>query len=225
MRPVLLAIDTATRMIGLALYDGVQVLCESIWRSPDHHTIELAPAVEETLANTGIHISKVGAIAVALGPGSFTGLRIGLALAKGLSLAQRMPLIGIPTLDSLAAAQPIADLPMSAVLQAGRGRLATGWYQAKRGAWQSIRKIEILTAEELAERIESPTLVCGELDEEERRLLARKRKIVLLASPAQSLRRPSFLAELGWRRWQAGDVDDPASLSPIYLHFNEQSPG
>jgi hypothetical protein len=79
--------------------------------------------------------------------------------------------------------------------------------------------LEVLTAAELSQRIHSPTLVCGELAEEERRLLARKRKNVILASPAGALRRPAFLAELGWQRWQAGAVDDPASLAPIYLHY------
>jgi tRNA threonylcarbamoyladenosine biosynthesis protein TsaB len=66
--------------------------------------------------------------------------------------------------------------------------------------------------------------VCGELSEEERAILARKRKNVLLASPAQCLRRPSFLAELAWKRLQAGQVDDPISLAPIYLHVGEPIP-
>jgi tRNA threonylcarbamoyladenosine biosynthesis protein TsaB len=67
--------------------------------------------------------------------------------------------------------------------------------------------------------------VCGELTGEARAILARKRKNVLLASPAQSLRRPSFLAELAWKRWQAGQVDDPVTLAPIYLHVGEPIPG
>lgn len=67
--------------------------------------------------------------------------------------------------------------------------------------------------------------MCGELDEEERRLFSRQRKLIQLASPARSLRRPGFLAELAWRRWQAGKVDNPATLSPTYLHHNEPIPG
>jgi tRNA threonylcarbamoyladenosine biosynthesis protein TsaB len=68
-------------------------------------------------------------------------------------------------------------------------------------------------------------MVSGELSEEQRKVLQRKRKIAILASPAQSTRRPSFLAELGWKRWQANDVDDPSSLSPFYIHYNEPIPG
>jgi tRNA threonylcarbamoyladenosine biosynthesis protein TsaB len=233
----LLAMDTSTRTVGLAIYDGVQVLGELIWTSLDYHTVELAPAVSEMLTRAKIKPSDLGALAVALGPGSFTGLRIGLALAKGMALAQNLPLIGIPTLDFLAAAQPLAPMPLVAVLQAGRGRLALSWYQVAEGRWMrcsdsidssfpsSASATVVLTPQELSERIQSPTMVCGELTEDERRLLSRKRKNVILASPAASLRRPSYLAELAWQRWQAGQVDDPAALSPIYLHYNDPIPG
>jgi tRNA threonylcarbamoyladenosine biosynthesis protein TsaB len=240
---IMLAMDTSTRTVGLAIYDGVHVLGELIWTSLDYHTVELAPAVSEMLARAKIKTSELGAVAVALGPGSFTGLRIGLALAKGLALAQNLPLIGIPTLDFLAAAQPLgAAQPLEpvllvAVLQAGRGRLAVGWYQVVEGRWTrcsagagsllptSTSPTEVLTPQELSDRIQAPTMICGELTEDERRLLGRKRKNVILASPASSLRRPSYLAELAWQRWQTGQVDDPATLSPIYLHYNNPIPG
>jgi tRNA threonylcarbamoyladenosine biosynthesis protein TsaB len=226
----LLAIDTSTRVIGLALYNGAQVFSEWVWASNDHHTTELAPAIQELLGRAHQSMADLGAIGVALGPGSFTGLRIGLALAKGIALVQRIPVVGIPTLEVLAQAQPPQDIPMAAVLRAGRGRLAVGWYEPALGpgekkTWQSQSKIEVLTPQDLSQRIETPTLVCGELTEEERQLLARKRKNIELASPAVSLRRPSFLAELAWNRWQAGDIDDPASLTPIYLHYNDPVPG
>jgi tRNA threonylcarbamoyladenosine biosynthesis protein TsaB len=227
---MLLALDTSTRTVGIALYDGAQVLSESTWTSHDYHTVELAPAVAETFKKSGKSVEDLEALVVARGPGSFTGLRIGLALAKGIALVRHIPIIGIPTLDALAAAQPVGSEPMVAVLRAGRGRLAVNWYRAVAGVWQSEGNIEALTPADLAERIQSPRIqspvrVCGELSEDERRLLGRKRKSVLLASPAQCLRRPSFLAELGWQRWQAGKVDDPATLSPIYLHYNEPIPG
>jgi len=223
--PLLLAVDTSTRSIGLALYDGAKVLAEASWMSQDHHTVELAPAIAEMLQKAGVVVGDLEAVAAAIGPGSFTGLRIGLALMKGLALARRIPIVGVPSLDVTAAAQPVRDLPLVAILRAGRGRLAVGWYQAAGEAWQSLNRMEVLTAAELVDRIQEPTLVSGELSDEERRLLGRKRKIVLLASPAQSLRRPSFLAEIAWRRWQAGNMDDPASLAPIYLHYNETIPG
>ena len=222
---ILMALDTSTRTTGLAIYDGVQVLYEAVWFSRDHHTAELAPAIADALSRCALKAADLGAIGVALGPGSFTGLRIGLAFAKGLSLAQNLAVVGTGSLEPLALAQPMLAPNLAAVLRAGRGRLAVGWYQAAKDGWRSTNKLEVLTAPELADRVDSLTQVCGELFEEERRLLKSKRKIILLASPASSLRRPSFLAELAWQRWQAGQVDDAASLVPIYLHYNAPIPG
>lgn len=222
---MLIAIDTSTRLIGVALYDGVQIISEMVWLSQQYHTVELAPTVSALMERAGIPLGELKVVAVALGPGSFTGLRIGISLAKGMALAGRLAIVGVPTFDILAAAQPPDDLPMAAVLQAGRSRLAVGWYKNYSGKWRSDHQIQVLTPRELADRIKSPTIVCGELSEAERRIFKRKRKNVVLATPAQSLRRPSFLAELGWRRWQKGMTDDPATLAPNYLHYDQKSSG
>lgn len=221
---MLLALDTSTRQIGIALYNGVRVIHETVWRSQNHHTVELVPAIDAALDHTGVSINKIKVIAVATGPGSYTGLRIGLAVAKGLALAHNTLLVGVPTLDFLAAAQPLHDLPLVAVLEAGRGRLAANWYQAEGEAWASTGSAEVLEPQELSSRIRKPTLVCGELNHATRKLLARKRKNVLLSSPAQSLRRPAYLAEMAWARWQAGEVDDPATLTPTYLQAGAAIP-
>ena len=218
---MLLSVDTSTRWIGLALFDGHHVLGEMIWKTYNYHTVELAPAVEGILVRCSARPADLKVLGVALGPGSFTGLRIGLALIKGLSLGLNLPVIGIPTLDFLAAAQPLHDIPMAAVLQAGRGRLATGWYKVRDGNWTSTTETRVLTVQELAKKINKPTLVCGELTSEEKQILGRKYKNVILASPAYSIRRPSFLAELVWQRWLTGGYDDVAALSPIYLHSGE----
>jgi tRNA threonylcarbamoyladenosine biosynthesis protein TsaB len=110
---------------------------------------------------------------------------------------------------------------MAAVLHAGRGRLAVGWYRNKSNSWESVNEVKVQTSRELASGIKSPTIVCGELTAEEQRIFRRKRKNVILYSPAQCLRRPSFLAELGWQRWRKGQLDDPAVLTPIYLHSEQ----
>lgn len=222
---MLLAVDTSSRIIGVALYDGLRVLGETVWASDDYHTVELAPAVAETVARAGYQIKDLQAVAVATGPGSFTGLRIGLALAKGLALARHLPMVGVRSLDVLAAAQPVRDMPLVATLQIGRGRLAAGWYEARAGTWRPTGEISVVTAEALAEAINHPTMVSGEMTSEERRILSRKKKNVILASPAHSMRRPSFLAELAWHRWQAGQIDDPVTLSPFYLQLKDPIPG
>jgi tRNA threonylcarbamoyladenosine biosynthesis protein TsaB len=219
---MLLALDTSTRTIGVALYDGQRVAFETLWSSQDYHTVELGPTVALALERAGTDVAGVKAVAVATGPGSFTGLRVGMSFAKGLALARRLPLIGMSTLDVLASAQPIEeDTPLAAVLQAGRGRLAVGWYQVIAEAWQATGEVGLITPEKLAARIRKPTIICGELDDQTRRLLGRKYKNAMIASPARSARRPALLAELAWARWQAGESDDPATLSPLYLHHNE----
>jgi tRNA threonylcarbamoyladenosine biosynthesis protein TsaB len=221
---MLLAVDTSTRQMGLALYDGAQVIGELLWQSHHFHTVELAPAVADLLTRSGLKMEALKVLGVAIGPGSFTSLRVGLAFVKGLALARHVPIIGIPTLDVAAATQDVRDLPLAAVLQAGRGRLALAWYEAGGTGWKSKGAASVTTADELADSINKPTIVCGELTADERQRLARKRVNVLLASPAACVRRPAVLAELAWERWQAGAQDDAASLAPIYLHVSDPIP-
>jgi len=141
---------------------------------------------------------------------------------KGLALARHLPLIGIPTLDILASAQPLSRLPLVVAIQAGRGRLAVGWYKSSKNGWQARGPARVVSLQTLADEIESPSLVCGEFTTQERQSLSEITG-VHLASPAQSVRRPAILAELAWKRWQAGKADDEASLAPIYLHVAESA--
>jgi tRNA threonylcarbamoyladenosine biosynthesis protein TsaB len=221
---MLLAVDTSTAQVGLALYDGAQVNGEYAWRSSHRHTVELAPAISDLLARCGLPMEEVRILGVALGPGSFTSLRVGLALVKGLALARHLPLIGIPTMDILAAAQPLSRLPLAVAIQAGRNRLAVGWYKSSKNGWQAKGPARVVTIEALINEIERPSIVCGELTSDERQRFERKNTNVHLASPAQSVRRPAVLAELAWGRWQEGKIDDQASLAPIYLHVAEPVP-
>ena len=222
---MLLAIDTSTAQIGLALYDGATVPGELVWQSRLHHTEQLAPALAGLLERVGVTMDSVKALGVAIGPGSFTSLRVGLAFVKGLALARHIPVVGIPTLDIVAASVPPSDRRLAAVLQAGRGRLAVGWYKPTGSGWQAYGPAVTTTAEELEKKIRKPAIVCGELTAEDRHHLARRFKNVMLASPAQCVRRSGFLAELAWKKWKAGQTDLAASLAPIYLHTVGGPPG
>ena len=221
---MLLAVDTSTAQVGLALYDGAQVFGEYAWRSSQRHTVELAPAIAELLKRCGITMDDVHGVGVALGPGSFTSLRVGLSLVKGLALSRHIPLVGIPTLDILAAAQAASKLPLGVAIQAGRGRFALGWYKSSRNGWQPKTEARVVTVEKLIEEIKSPGILCGEFTSGERERLMKGNVHIHLVSPAQSVRRPAVLAELAWARWQAGHVDDEAALAPIYLHTAEPIP-
>ncbi len=120
---MILAIDTATKWTGLALHDGRSLIAESGWYSSYNQTVELAPAVLQMLHISEIPAADLSAVALAIGPGSYTGLRIGLGFAKGIALANQLQLIGVPTLDILASALPRSEGTMVITAEAGRKRV------------------------------------------------------------------------------------------------------
>lgn len=221
---MLLAVDTSTQWMGLALFHDDMIVGETIWQTHNHHSVELTPAVESLFKRSNITGKDLDVLAVATGPGSFTSLRIGMAFIKGLSLALNLPVIGIPTLEITAAAIPVQNITLATVLQAGRGRLAVAWFTSVDAGWKMQGEPEVMTPFELEQAIKKPTLVCGELSTEERITLARRWKNVRLADPALSIRRPAYLAQLAWKRWQAMDVDDVVTLAPTYLHYKDPIP-
>ena len=215
---MLVAIDTSTQWIGIALYDGTRVLAEHSWRSKNYHTVELIPAIADMLAKCQVRPDQLTGIGVALGPGSFTGLRIGLSAAKGLALGQNLPTAGVPSLDVLAASQPGLRRPMIALLEVGRGRYAWARYRYKNPNWGQISEIRVDDIKDIAATITSPVYVVGDMGAEERQIMGRKWKTSQLAPASQCVRRPSVLAELAWNKLQVGHADDIVSLSPIYVH-------
>ncbi len=199
-------------MIGLALATEQAIVAEATWRTRNNHTIELAPAIERLLAAQGIAANALTAIAVAVGPGSFTGVRIGLGVAKGLSLAAtpNLPLIGVPTLDIVARALPQGKL--IAVIQAGRGRVI--WAQYVDG--QAASQAALGNWEEVAAHADGGETVIGEIDPAGVEVLSHHQ--IKTGSLSQNVRRAACLAEIGWERWRQGATDDAATLAPIYVH-------
>ncbi|MGD2177329.1 MAG: tRNA (adenosine(37)-N6)-threonylcarbamoyltransferase complex dimerization subunit type 1 TsaB [Anaerolineae bacterium] len=216
---MLVAIDTATHQASLALHDGVRVRMEETWESPRRHTTELTARLVEAMEQLDLRPDRLSGVAVTKGPGSFTGLRIGMAVAKGLAMAQRIPVMGIPTLDVVASAQGRDRRRLGAVLRAGRGRICIAMYRWQFGGWQVQEEPRLTSWATLAEEISEPTLLCGEIDPAGTDLMARLGDRVVLLPPAWRLRRAGFLAELGWQRLKQGQVDDPATLTPIYLKY------
>ena len=215
---MILAIDTATDWIGLALHDGAVVLAEFGWRSRRTQTIELAPAVAQLWSRTGVGPADLNAVAVAIGPGSYTGLRVGLAFAKGVALSQKLPLVGVPTLDIVAGAVCRLETDLVAVAEAGRTRLWAGQYQwaTKRG-WDRLGEPMLTNWEELVERLQVPVAFAGEIDASAAKLIRRANRSAIIAPPAESVRRAATLAEIGWWRWKRKQFDDADTLAPLYL--------
>jgi tRNA threonylcarbamoyladenosine biosynthesis protein TsaB len=214
---MLLAIDTATRWLGLALHDGRRVVAEVGWESVNTQTMELAPTVAGLMDRAGVETADLAGIAVAIGPGSYTGLRIGVGFAKGLALVHNRRLIGVPTLDILAASLPRSDRQLVVIVEAGRTRVCAGFYKWKGKGWQSEGQPEILDWETLVEKVEPAAIMAGEISAEGAKLIRISKKKLILTPAADSTRRSGYLAEIGWFRLRRGRTDDPASLAPIYL--------
>lgn len=236
---MLLAIDTATRTASVALYDETGIIGEATWRALENHTTSLMPQMLRLMAMSGTRIERVQVVAVAIGPGSFTGLRIGLSVAKGLALARGLAVIGVPTLDGLAQAFAQQTLPVWAVLEAGRGKFAAAQFSIRRGSAKRVGDYVVADAEHLVAEIalrmdgegaevegpkravrhkSSAVLVCGEVDATLRStLLARLQERVVLATAANSTRRAAYLGELAWQRWQTNRMNDLKTLTPYYI--------
>lgn len=223
---MLLALDTATRHAGLALYDGTQVVAELNWLSHDAQTVELLPRVDQCLRWAGLGARDLAALAVNLGPGSFTGLRVALSLAKGMALPQGLALIGVLGLDVTAYPHLGQGRPVAAITAAGRGRCYCAVYRPTPAAvgnhsalavaaWQGWRSAVTLVDEAaLPATLPRDVVAAGELSPALATALAAQGLDAAL--PALATRRAACLAELGWLRWQAGQIDDPAVLTPIY---------
>ena len=213
---MILAIDTATRWLGLALYDGTAVLAEHGWRAFQTQTIELVPAMGMMLDREGITAVDLKGIAVAIGPGSYTGLRVGLAAAKGMSLANRTPLVGVSTLDIVAAATGPYEAQLLTVAEAGRSRVCAAIYRwHNRRGWQAVAEPIITAWPDLLAQLNRSTVVTGEITADAAKLIRKSGHQVV--SAATATRRAGYLAEIGWQRLRKNKVDSASSLAPIYL--------
>ncbi len=220
---MILAIDTATRSASLAVYDGAVVRAEYSWDTADHHTVELMPRIVDMLRQIDVTVDHITGVGVSIGPGSFTGVRVGVAAAKGLAIARDVPIVGVHTPDILAYAQRWAKPPLVVVVRAGRGRWIAARYLKTRTDWKRDGDYWLTTPDLIGATWDKATTLCGELSDQERTLIEQRLgDKVALSSGAFSLRRAGFLAELAWQRIHAGEADDVAALQPIYLSPDQQ---
>ena len=131
---MLLAIDTSTRFAGVALADGDRVVATRSWYSSVNHTAELMPAVVQLLKSHAVAVKDLEGVAVALGPGGFSALRVGISVGKGLAAAGGIPILGVGSLD--VEAFPFSDcgLPVCVFLEAGRGEVASALFPSRMGS-------------------------------------------------------------------------------------------
>src|SRR6266511_4867588 len=160
----LLALDTSTSWASVALYDGSAVLAEETWYAQRRHGDELFPTIERLLARTRTTLAGVDRIAVATGPGSFTGLRVAIAAAQGLARGAGASLAGVSTLDVLAYPHAPGKQRTCALLPAGRTEWYAAIYQERNRKWMRRSPYIVATLPDLCRQIGTRTLFVGEID-------------------------------------------------------------
>lgn len=212
----ILAIDSSTERSGVALYDGDD-FSELTWDAGRNQTSALSVEIMHLLTLARVELSDLGAVAVAIGPGSFNGLRVGLSVAKGLCYGLKIPICGVGTLDIAAYPHAASRSPIRAFVRAGRGRAVYADYRHRNGRWVRATELQNEPFDAIAGQLAERTIIVGEMPVDLASKLADE-SLAVLPSPALRLRRPSYLAEIGYRRWQAGDTDPLEALEPIYVH-------
>ncbi len=209
---LLLALDTSTSTASVALFDGERVVSETTWLAGREHSTRLLTEVQIALERVGRSEQELKGLVVARGPGSFTGVRVALSVAKGIAAGLSIPAWGVSSLDVFALAAGPVDLPVRPVVLAGRGRYATALYVGG----VEIEPPRLLTLSELVAAIAQPTVLIGELTSDARQALEAQPH-AHLTPIAAGARRAGYLAELGWRLARSGDPGDPQALDALYL--------
>jgi tRNA threonylcarbamoyl adenosine modification protein YeaZ len=213
-----LAIDTSTEIASLAILQDEDIISEMTWHCGLNHSVEMFPRLDYLIRKSGLDIRSTDCVFVALGPGSFNGLRVGVSAAKGLAYSLGARVIGIGTLEIAAYPYSQMEWQVCALQNAGRQEIAAALFKRKARRWQEVAPAHLTTVEALAQEIKEKTLFCGEFDAGTASGIKKVFKTqAILASPALRLRRAANLAELGRGRLIKEDYDDPATLQPCYL--------
>lgn len=225
---MILAIDTATSYLGLALHNGQRLLADISLEAGNQHSRILPHWVSHMLSVTGIRFDDIDLVAVSIGPGSYTGLRVGLAFAKGFTQPKALPLLGVSTLEIMAAGQQTnTRQTLLTIIQAGRSRINYQSFRTKKGDWLAVDEPQNTSLEELIETIDTPSLITGELDASALESLnnaIQAGKPITIVEPAFRLRRASILADIAWQHYQAADdktIFTKKIIQPIYLSSQE----
>jgi tRNA threonylcarbamoyladenosine biosynthesis protein TsaB len=219
---LVLGIESSTTQGGVAIVGEDRMLCEAILNVEVTHSERLLPAVDRALGEARITLGALGGIAVSIGPGSFTGLRIGLSTAKGLAYATGLPLVGVPTLEAMAWTLPAARWQICPVLDARKQEVYAALFQHDRDGLRRVSEDMAIAPEALCRLIKKPTLFLGDGLAPYRALFEERLGDHLLLPPlANRGARPACVAELGRRRLLRGERDLPETLVPCYLRPSE----
>ena len=213
---LVLGIETSSPKGSVALCRGEKTILSESFKTDMAHAKELIPTMKRILEREGGDFSSLSLVAVDIGPGSFTGLRIGLVCAKFLSFVTSVPVVGVISTDAVAEAfydERSGDLRLGVLLDAYRGMLYSAVYEGK-GRREFL---ELLRPEEVDERLGSDAVLCGYGLARHKELIKENRNF------AESFDHPEavYVARLGLRRFEQRGGDDAESLVPLYLRPSE----
>jgi len=215
---IVLGIETATSICSVGLTDENGFLAECRIDRGTVHAERLPVLIENILTDTGISSKEIHGIAVSLGPGSFTGLRIGLALAKGLAMGWEKPLIGVPTMNGLVFSAPRILTHACVLLTARKGEFYLGIFQIQKENWILEGEIEVVETDEILQCLPAqPTLILGEGAIKLQQRIQDKRPKDVFLSGRFSLPSGFSVAEKGMTLFAEGKVSDVDSLVPLYV--------
>jgi tRNA threonylcarbamoyladenosine biosynthesis protein TsaB len=222
----LLAVETSTLTGAVALLEAGAVVAESRVSVAVTHGERLVSAIDGVLRAARRELAEIEAFAVALGPGSFTGLRIGLSTVKGLAFATGKPAVGVPTLDALAWRLPYCAYPICPVLDARKNEVYAGLYRTLAGRLERLEGPRAMPpaalAEELRDGSAGPVVFVGDAVGRFGPIFSEILGARARLAPAD-LRMPSAVTvgELGGAALARGEAADPGSLVPLYVRPSE----
>jgi tRNA threonylcarbamoyladenosine biosynthesis protein TsaB len=221
-----LGLDTASATASVAIVSHGKILAD-VRRPAVSHGAELPTAVTDVLAQARIKLKDLQGIAVGTGPGSFTGLRVGIAYAKGLVLALRCALIGIPTFDCLAVAawehlSPPEGTPICPILDARRGEVYTNLYRVRADRLDKISQPLVIRLQNLFPELSDGVILVGDSKAKEASLLLSERGIhSTVLNEVELNSRGRYVAAMGAEGISLGEIDTPATLEPLYVRGAE----
>ncbi len=219
---ITLCLETATARIGVALTKDSRLIAETLLDAPGGlQNRLLMPAIERALADSMLHIEQIDLFACAVGPGSFTGVRTGIAAVQGLALALQKPCVGISTLAMLAMNCPQTTLPVYPLLDARKQEVYVGGYHVSTFP-ACILPDQALAPSTLLERITTPALFLGDGARRYRALIQDTLgELALFAPDTADTIRPSNGCLLAEADYATGNAISPEQLLPRYLRLSE----
>lgn len=219
---LLLAVESATRVLSVALLDGTRVRAELGVEGPRVHSERILPAIDRVLEEAEVALRDVAAFAVSVGPGSFTGLRIGIATVQGLAHGSRLPVVGVPTLGALRLAAAGASGPVAVVLDARRGELYAAVFEGPGEDAKVLVEDSVFTPAALARCLPAETtVVVGEGATAGAEALREQLPGLRVLPGAEVAARAAWVGQLAAVAWRAGKASRAEEVLPRYVRRAE----